>query len=462
MMSGASADLHGFVMVRPSPSSPAQPHAQHHAQPHAQSSRAQGSGSGGGGFRPPSLKKQASYRLQYPALSLSKIRIVGGAAAAGGGMDVVRHDVHKAEFQYSFDEENAFLLKLASMREEQRQQAERRKKAEAEAKQKERELSDAEMKAINESIKDAERRQQVEALLRKSKPKQDAEDAVAQAQQHVVHQQEQQQQQYQRGGVVGEGAGDAFGSDDEVEDIADGDSSGSGNGSLSVPSADDPRRATFQRFKSLANLNDDSKCNDFLQMHDYNLERAISKFFDVNGNVDAALAERRNNNNGASAAAASASVSAAQSAPGGGLSFVIRNNNNNNNNNNNGNNSNGNNHNGYAAVADKYNLNQQPPGYDAVSAASASSGSSASASASVWVEVAITMPDGIVQRNQFRSDDTLWTVYQFVAARAQQWGNKPFNLVRPSPKLVFTERMLNMTLREAGMVDNGALRAVVV
>lgn len=46
-----------------------------------------------------------------------------------------------------------------------------------------------------------------------------------------------------------------------------------------------------------------------------------------------------------------------------------------------------------------------------------------------------------------------------MANQAATWGHKPFTLMVPYPKKIFTEDMLNLTIEQAGLVPQGSLVA---
>jgi len=74
--------------------------------------------------------------------------------------------------------------------------------------------------------------------------------------------------------------------------------------------------------------------------------------------------------------------------------------------------------------------------------------------------VQIQLENGSVTTQDFNYDDTLWTVYEFIARRhANDWGGKGFNLMYPNSKTALTEGLFNQTLQQAGLTPTGILRA---
>jgi len=74
--------------------------------------------------------------------------------------------------------------------------------------------------------------------------------------------------------------------------------------------------------------------------------------------------------------------------------------------------------------------------------------------------IQIQFENGVVSTQDFNYDDTLWTVYEFIARRhANDWGGKGFNLMYANSRQPLTEGLFNQTLQQAGLVPTGILRA---
>jgi len=72
--------------------------------------------------------------------------------------------------------------------------------------------------------------------------------------------------------------------------------------------------------------------------------------------------------------------------------------------------------------------------------------------------IQLILPQGAMISHEFRALDTLWTVYEFVSARASAWQSKPFYLEIPFPKKILNDEDLNATLKDNGLVPRGTLR----
>lgn len=76
----------------------------------------------------------------------------------------------------------------------------------------------------------------------------------------------------------------------------------------------------------------------------------------------------------------------------------------------------------------------------------------------------LIFPDGSQNTAQFDSGATLWTLYQFVAARAHTWNNRAFNMERQAawgqPSKTFEESEYNLTLDGAALFDNATVKIV--
>lgn len=74
----------------------------------------------------------------------------------------------------------------------------------------------------------------------------------------------------------------------------------------------------------------------------------------------------------------------------------------------------------------------------------------------------LIFPDGSQNTAQFDQGATLWTLYQFVAARAHTWNNRAFAMERQAawgqPSKIFEEHEFNLTLDMAGLFDSATIK----
>lgn len=61
----------------------------------------------------------------------------------------------------------------------------------------------------------------------------------------------------------------------------------------------------------------------------------------------------------------------------------------------------------------------------------------------------IRLPNGKVLKSEFQSNDTLSSVHRYVASHLEPGSN--FIFIIPFPRKEFTETMMNLTLKEAGL-----------
>jgi len=75
----------------------------------------------------------------------------------------------------------------------------------------------------------------------------------------------------------------------------------------------------------------------------------------------------------------------------------------------------------------------------------------------------ITLPNKLVLSREFSGDDTLWTVYEYIATQGGI-GDVPVNLLATStyPNKQYSVDSFDVSLKEAGLVPSGILSVVVV
>jgi len=74
--------------------------------------------------------------------------------------------------------------------------------------------------------------------------------------------------------------------------------------------------------------------------------------------------------------------------------------------------------------------------------------------------IQLILPHGAMLSHEFKALDTLWTVYEFVSARASAWQSKPFYLEIPFPKKILNDADFNSTLKDNGLIPRGTIRIV--